>query len=160
MKFKRAAATSLLLFTGIILLVHSAIPHHHHQLVTFSFETDFMKRGCSAAGDEGHKAGDHKNHHKDHKDHNEGEAATNGCNENQEQCILTKIILPDSQELKRELLSAAKNCLQAMIQLYVNETIDHQFSLGQFFLKPPIFNLSYHTEHISDSQGLRAPPIC
>jgi hypothetical protein len=141
MDFKRAIILSLLTVANIIVLAHVVVPHHYHEDtgVCFTFHCKDSNVAHEHEGDE------------PQKHQHEGSPAPDVCN------IDVVYTTTEKDNLK---VSFQADCWSLFFLSHVNN----------LFIKDLVSNagrplqytsnlLSYHAEFVSQSLGLRAPPI-
>ena len=139
---KRTIALSFLLFANAILLVHAAIPHHHHTVSTVCFPSS----QC-ADNEEAHPpAADSCCHHN---------------NESQrEECPLKEMyVRPENNNYLVDLSPGNDLQYPALFLFSTSPTVEITGLKGLPFRQKPYLQ-SYYTDCISQSIGLRAPPVC
>lgn len=136
------------MFANFIILAHAVIPHHHHQQVPIYF----------LHGHHSEKADAHHHDHDADKHCHDADAHQHQSTTHDE-CIIGKDYVKTDNGKQ---ISSSGNgqplpdfivlfCLQAE-----NETIE---LYGLPFRQTP-YLLSFYTEYVSRSLGLRAPPFC
>lgn len=137
-KGKKTIALAFLMIANAIILVHTVIPHHLHNCIPIAFVTSQYHHDNQPVG--------HCN------DHN--------CNGNFEDCALTKIYVKfDNDRQKVQLHSFDFDLLPCVFILFSDySTPPTADNVGLSFRQKP-YLISYHTEYISQSLGLRAPPL-
>ena len=141
---KKAIALSFLFLANAIILSHAIFAHHHHDIPVTVVATYY-----------GHDC----NHHND--DANPFKCKDPYCHENIEYCVLSMIYASFDYDKQRfqsynfnfDLLP----CVLTLFSDYSIPSITDDVNLS-FRQKP--YLISYHTEYISQSLGLRAPPVC
>lgn len=149
---KRAIGQFLLLLANIILLAHTVIPHHHLNGVVpsactvLSFHETIGHSQCCC--------------------HSHSEC---GCNHNHEgdfdeNCPLNILFVRDNQEKQQHLSFVDADFFKHIgFSLLFTEVSSAVINIQDYGLLPfrqkPYLN-AYHTQHITHSLGLRAPPSC
>ena len=135
---KRAIAISFLMLATITIVAHAVIPHHHHAQIPVAFATA---------------------HHHDTHEHD----STHNCDCNThehcnfEDCLLFNTIVRANNETQIKQFTDFAYAALPLFSVYSTPDIDNAFGLP-FRQKP--YLISYLTEYISQSLGLRAPPVC
>ena len=132
---KRALSVSFLLLANIVVLAHAVVPHHYHNQIP-DITWGFL----------------HKHTHCQCADPN---CPFHGMSED---CLLKKICVRFGSD--KQALSSFDSNVPCLIPLYSIASMSGLIDLigVPFSLKP--YLLSYHTEYIAHSLGLRAPPVC
>jgi hypothetical protein len=127
---KKATALSFLLLANTILLIHSAVPHHHHEDIVVCF---FNSHTCE----------------------HEEDSCPEKC------CIIDNDYTPAENKVKTSCHTHNKcNCGQMLFALISNSlnTPDFIDNIAIHFRQSSYIPLFY-SEFISQSVGLRAPPL-
>ena len=140
---KKAIAISFLLFANTIWLAHAIIPHHHHNGLIFILTTAHQAHDC--------------NSHDDNDAHSDGNCDYPLCNSGIENCELATIYAKFDSD--KRIVSDNLDLLPVVFALFSNDDIPQiTDDTGLPFRQKPY--LISHTEYISQSIGLRAPPAC
>ncbi|MDR1022159.1 MAG: hypothetical protein LBL94_02645 [Prevotellaceae bacterium] len=142
---KKALTLSLLLLADIVLLAHSAIPHHYHNGIPVT-----VSSGAYEADAEEAHVYDYRHHH--HHEHNSATV---------EDCLLDKTsLLTDSgSQLPNASSGYSAFPLLCLPQPIFGGTAGlADLSPLPFAQKP--YALPYYATLIARSLGLRAPPAC
>jgi hypothetical protein len=124
---KRALSLSFLFLTGVIILAHAVIPHHHHDGVP-----------------------DVTIHHE--RDGNIPDYGTYEC------WLLTVVKARMSND--KQICQTHGYNFNLLTYLFSDNSIPQvKDDIGQPFSQKPYLQ-SFHTAYISQSLGLRAPPVC
>jgi len=141
---KRVISLSFILFANINLLVHLVIPHHHHEKTGVCFIESHCK-DCKEA---------HRNCSPTHEDES---------NPVSKRCCIDNVFPPEPNDVNTT-CRLHKKCdcghvlLFALIPNTLN-TLDFVDDTVIHFRQNPYVPLSY-ADYISQSLGLRAPPVC
>ena len=139
---KRAIPLSFLLFANVILLAYLVVPHHHHEKTGACF-ADFL---C--------KDGNEKHHHEPTNKHEK--------NSFPEQCCFDVYVLTGNNTKPACRFHKKCDCghhlpyATILTTLYTCDFVDDTVI---YFRQNPFVPLFY-SEFISQSIGLRAPPVC
>ena len=139
---KKAIALSFLLLAGTIILAHAVIPHHHHDTFAVCFSTTH----CTDCEEEPEHS-----HDSDRDRHNDG------CNP--EECILLKemyVRFDNNNLFVGSSLDSDISC-PVLFLLSVSPMVDITGLENLPFRQNPL--ISYHTDYVTQSLGLRAPPF-
>ncbi|MDR1342686.1 MAG: hypothetical protein LBK18_05460 [Prevotellaceae bacterium] len=141
---KKALTLSLLLLANIVLLAHSAIPHHYHNGIPVTLSSGAYETEAEEA-----HVHDYRHHH-----HEQSSATV-------EDCLLDKTCLrTDSGNLLPDASSVYSAFpLLCLPQLAFGCTTGSADLLLLPFTQKP-YTLSCHAAFIARSLGLRAPPAC
>ncbi|MDR0367738.1 MAG: hypothetical protein LBH82_01185 [Bacteroidales bacterium] len=146
---KKIVSISFLLFANIILLASAVVPHHHHSydpsVIYFAHQDHCVAVGhcCEEANLPTDQQGDTHNQ-TDTDDCLLQQSYINAGNNKQ---------LSPSPDLGFDVLP----CVLSLLFGNIVPNTDHLQGLP--FRQKPYLH-SYHTEFISQSLGLRAPPVC
>jgi len=150
---KKAIALSFLLLANIIILAHAAVPHYHHNQIPVALNVFHHE----------HNDATHGHHHHHHPD----DTAPVEHNENAhshaqiEDCLLEKTftrIGSDRQSLQT--LDWDFSQFPCLFSILTSNSIPEIYDdIGLAFSQKP-YTLSHHTNYITQSLGLRAPPVC
>ncbi len=148
---KKAVALTFLLLANIIILAHAVVPHHHHNQVPVALNTSHHEHSSDAT---------HDHHHHDDTvpaEHNDNSHGHGGI----EDCLLEKVYTKVGSDRQAfQTLDFDFNLLPCIIPLISGYSVPSiADDVGLPFRQKP-YLLSYHTEYISVSLGLRAPPVC
>ena len=136
---KRVISISFLLLANVIILAHAVIPHHHHDGLIFLL---------TAA-------------HQEHDDHDGEQDHTCNyppCHDGAEECLSSTLFVKLDQN--KQLFQQDFEILPCVFSLFLDYSIPQIVdNVGLPFRQKP-YLIFYHTEYISQSLGLRAPPIC
>lgn len=145
MRLKRIVALTLLLLANMFLLVHTVLPHSHHDgVVCFSLFELTHQTHCSEPHDDmGTCCGQEKHAHHHHT--------------NSEDCNLREIVLRQGDNMHDDVVPCA-NCLSLQYSIY---SLNDLFLLAPQFgerldLKPYI--ITYISPYVGTTTSLRAPP--
>ena len=144
---KRGISISFLLLTNVILLTHSVAFHHHHDGIPIASPAAHHDHDCSA-------------HH--HNDSQPVERCNHlHCPGNIEDCTLTTIYIRfDNVRQIVQLHSLDFDLSPCVFTLSPDYSAPHiADDVGLPFRQKP-YLISYLSEYISQSLGLRAPPFC
>lgn len=146
---RKVVALTFLLLANIIILAHAVVPHHHHNQVPVALNVAHHEHDSDAIYDH--------HHHDDTApaEHNGNSHGHGGI----EECLLEKafIRIGNDNQAFQSLDFDLLPCIISLFSGYSTPKIADDVGLP-FRQKP--YLLSYHTEYISVSLGLRAPPIC
>ena len=142
---KRIVCFTVLWLSNIILLLHAAVPHHYHEDTGICFVSH-----CKDSKEtHRHENCDLQNHR------HEG-------NHSQDVCNVENAYFRANDNTKCECCPYV-NC---KCEQWQYELIDNYFD-AQYFdysvetaLQPELYSFFFHSEYISQSLGLRAPPAC
>ena len=140
---KKAITLSFLLLANTVLLIHVAIPHHHHSKVTVCF----LVTPCS----------DSKEAHKHTHD--------SGCQQHndrskEEECPLKEVYMRLENNKSLVDISLENDAQHAVLFLFPVNPMDGITGLKGLPFRQNPYLLPCYTDHISQSLGLRAPPVC
>ena len=148
---KKAITLSVLLLANIIILAHAVVPHHHHNQVPVAINTSHHEHSSDAT---------HEHHHHDdtapveHKGDSHGHGVV-------EECLLEKAFIRiGSDKQAFQALDFDFNLLPCIVSLFSGYPIPQITDDDGLPFRQKPYLLSYHTEYISVSLGLRAPPVC
>ncbi|WP_313380484.1 DUF6769 family protein [Proteiniphilum saccharofermentans] len=148
---KKAVAISFLLLANMIVLVHAVIPHHHHNQLPVSF--DIVQ----------HEHGDATHEHFPHN-HDTQHPVPHGDNSHGhkvfEECILNQAYLKIGNDKQVAQLHNLDFTLLSCLLTPFSDSLTAVAGLEGLPFRQNPYLLSYHTEFISQSLGLRAPPVC
>jgi len=132
MSIKKTIALTFLLFAGTVILAHSVIPHHYHNGIPFVTV---------------HHEYDGNLH--DRHPHNQKESI--------DDCFFATVYvrLNNDQQITIQSLDFDFDLLPCFLTLFSDYFI---CKIEKSQHKP--YLLPYHIEYISQSLGLRAPPVC
>ncbi|MDR0333423.1 MAG: hypothetical protein LBI15_08135 [Dysgonamonadaceae bacterium] len=140
MNVKRAISLSFLLLANIVMLAHAVVPHHYHE------NTGVCILLHCRDSNEAHR---HENHHSQNHEH-KGNTLSDECDidihafaksENNDCCSYINC-----------------DCEQILYTLILDRVSISSFDTKIPFQHKP-YLISYHTKYVSQSLGLRAPPI-
>ena len=143
---KKTIAISFLLLANIILLAHAAIPHHDHEngMICF-FDADSKDHDATHC----------------HADCDTQTQQDNTCSDSTRCCIIDFVFDPTNNK--------AKSCCQYYTQcdcLHMSYILASKISDIQDFTNDTLFLFLYtpfidacHSDYISQSLGLRGPPL-
>jgi hypothetical protein len=150
MSIKKAVSFSFLLLASMILLAHSLIPHHHHNQIPVALNIANHEHGSDAT---------HDHHHHDdaapaeHNDNSHGHEVI-------EDCLLEKAFVRIGSDRQAfQTLDFNFDLLPCLLPLFSGYSISQITDNGLPFRQKPYLQ-SFHTDYISQSLGLRAPPVC
>ena len=140
---KKAITFSFLLLANIVLLVHVSIPHHHHDKAAVCF----LATHC-ADSEETHK-----------------HAPDSGCQQHDdgntiEECPLKAVYVRLENNKLLVDLSLENDFQYPVLFLLSINPIDKMVDLKGLPFRQNPYLLPCYTDHISQSLGLRAPPVC
>ena len=145
---KKAIAISFLMLANIILLAHTIVPHHHHENEVICF---FVSH-CNEC-----KVG------QNYAQYNiPNLLCENERNPSEKCCIIDNVYVPThSHTIKSTFCYIHSKCNYGQIfEMLISNSFNIQDSVDNtlitFQQKP--YTVSYHTDFISQSLGLRAPP--
>ena len=138
----KAIALSFLFLANTIMLAHSIVPHHHHNGLIFTLTTEH------------HNDGDDDAHHDDNCDYP-------NCNDGIENCELSMIYISFGNEKQIfQPYDCNFNVLLCVFILFSDDSIPPIANdIGIPFRQNPYLQL-YHSDDVTQSHGLRAPPVC
>lgn len=145
---KKGIILTSLLLAGMILLAHSIVPHHHHDMVAVALLNVFHP----SKNDTDRFANTHQNEHKgQHTDHNAHKIS--------EDCLLKNIYVKGNKD-QQTALDNSSFSLYPYLVLFCLSTppILNENSVDLFCRRKP-YSVSYHIMFISQATGLRAPPF-
>ena len=146
---KKAIALSFLLLANTVILVHAIICHHHHDTIPVTLVAGHHKHDCNSY-----------NHH--HHDAQSVDRCNNypNCHERIEECSLVTIYvrLNDDKQVS-QLLNFDFDQLPYILVPFSDYSIPQIYNDAGLPFRQKPYLLSYHTEYISQSLGLRAPPF-
>ncbi len=130
-----------LLVANAFLLAHTIIPHHHHDIAAVCI----INTSCTDAEE------DHGHHHNSESHQHEGQDSFNECT------AYDAFIRQSNEQFS---LIIDNHSLPLFCQLFlVNSIVKiNEFEGLPFDYKP--YLLSYHSQFLTHSLGLRAPPTC
>ena len=135
-------ALLFLLLANTVLLVHVSIPHHHHNEAAVCFSTNH-----GADQEEMHKHA----HNSGCQHHHDGSEM--------EECPLKEVYV--RLENNKLLVDVSlENDFQYPVLLFSFNPIDRITDLKGLPFRQNPYPLLCYTDHISQSLGLRAPPVC
>ena len=139
---KRAMTLSFLLLANIILLVHAVIPHHHHDLVC-----------CSP------------NAHCDDNDETHEHTADSGCQQHDDEnkgkeCPLKDVYMKPENDKSLVDLNPHNDLQYPVLLLFPVKSMVKITDLKNLPFRQKPCLLFYYTDYLSQSLGLRAPPVC
>jgi hypothetical protein len=138
---KKAITSSFLLLAGMVMLAHVVILHHHHDKSSVCFLTV----NCTD-GEEAHK---HSRDFDCYQCNNDGGRM--------EECLPEVYIRPANHKLIAGL--NLNNYIQHPAEsLLLNDSVAETACLYGLHFNPDPCPAACHTDYISDSSGLRAPP--
>jgi hypothetical protein len=146
---KKIVRFTLLLFANATLLAHVAIPHHHHENALVCF--------FNSNGEESHETCNHKHQTEQNQQNKNNENPSEKC------CFIDNVYLPAHNHTTKTTCHVHKkcDCGQTPFTL-ISNTFDFQdiaeTTLFHFRHKP--YLVDYLTDYISQTLGLRAPPVC
>ena len=135
----------ILMFAYITLLVHAAVPHHYHEDTGICFASH-----CKDSKEA------HRHEETDSQPHqHEG-------NPTPDRCSVDNVYLPADNNTKNACCSPIKCDCGKIIYTLINSSLNTLDFIDstKLYIKPALYHLLYHTEFISQSLGLRAPPVC
>lgn len=139
---KRAIALSFLVLANMAILVHVVIPHHHHNNFVICFLTSHCTDDEEASG-----------HPYDCNHHQHNDDGTEEC------LLLTEMYIKIDNNRSVVDLNFHNDFQYPVLLLLVNPIIKITDLENLPFRQTP-YLLSYYTEYIARSTGLRAPPAC
>jgi hypothetical protein len=146
---KRALGISFLLLANVITLVHSVVPHHHHNGIPVAFAITHHEHS-----DIEH---DHHLHDTAQPVKQEGDSHKHTI---AEECLLQTVYVKINHgERAFRLMDNGFDPFFCLFVLYATYSIPEITDYGLPFWQKP-YLISYLTEYISQSLGLRAPPVC
>ncbi|MDR1226446.1 MAG: hypothetical protein LBK47_06040 [Prevotellaceae bacterium] len=147
---KKAIALSFLLLAGITVLAHAVIPHHHHNQIPV----------VVCGNHHEHKGTTPEHHHSGTYSISPCADPDGHCDGATEECSLAKAFVKSGAD------KPALQSLDVNVNLLTLPCIPAGYSMLQItdngglpFRQKPYLP-SYHTEYVSVSLGLRAPPVC
>ena len=151
LSIRKAIALSFLFLANTMILVHAVIPHHHHDGLTFMLTGVHQRHDC--------------NSHNDHHNCNDAQSGKNCnyplCDGNIEDCALATIYVRFGNDRPSSQLHDFDFELLPCIFILFFEDFEHPIAddVGLPFRQNPLVPSQY-PEYISQSLGLRAPPVC
>ena len=138
---KKMVCLTALWIANILLLAHAAIPHHYHKNTGTCFA--FHCRDSKEA---------HQHEHHEHHTHqHEG-------NPSSDRCSIDDVYTTAQKNIKTACCSHIEcDCGQVLLPLILDYLSVTDFGSKVLFKPKPYF-VSYYTEYITQSLGLRAPP--
>jgi hypothetical protein len=140
MNVKKAISLSFLLLANIVMLAHAVVPHHYHE------NTGVCVMSHCRDSNEAHR---HENNHSQKHEHG-GNALSDECS--------VDIHVFTKNDNNNCCLHSYCDCEQILYTLILDRVSISNFDIKIPFQHKP-YLLSYHTEYISQSLGLRAPPF-
>lgn len=143
---KRIIAISFLSLATMIIVAHAIIPHHHHDgipmLLSSQMHKTMQERHHDCSCDDIHSQDD------------------NHCHSNEECPIYDYSVIPENERI----INASSNndifqTFTFIVLLHKNPIIEISEYRNLSFREKP-YSESYHTVYITNSLGLRAPPVC
>lgn len=149
---KKAIALSFLLLASIVVLAHAVIPHHHHNQIPVVVCNNHHELESTT---------NRHHHHNDTHPIDQCADPDGHCHGVIEDCLLAKVFVRVSYDKQAsQSLGIDFNLLPCIVSLFSGYSIPEiDDDIGLPFRQKP-YLLSYHTEYISVSLGLRAPPVC
>ena len=140
MSIKKVVSLSFLLIANMLILTHVLVPHHYHEDTGLCFVSHC--RDSKEA--HRHENNEPQNHHEE--------------NANPDICTIDVFSKTTDKNIK---IACHNDCMQTVFlspvsSLNIQDYID---STKTSFLPCPCFP-SCHIEYVSQSLGLRAPPVC
>jgi hypothetical protein len=146
--FKKVITLSFLFLANAIMLAHAVISHHHHDNIP-----DF-----SAVAHHEHNCDSHCTQH-DCTQHSE-QCHDPLCHGNINDCSLSNFYACVDDRQTFQTYDFDLNMLPCVYALFSDFSIQSLVDeIGLPFRQKPYLQ-SYHAEYISQSLGLRAPPVC
>ena len=140
---KKAIKLSFLLLANTVLLVHVAIPHHHHHNNT---AVCILAIHCAD-----NKEMPKHTHDSDCQQHDDGSEM--------EECPLKEVYVRlENNKLLVDI--SLDNNFQYPVLLFSFNPMDRMTGLMGLTFRQNPYLLPYYTNYISQSLGLRAPPVC
>ena len=136
------------MLANIILLAHTIVPHHHHENDVVCFFDSYCKDCKEAQNHEHHNTLNH--------------LCENGGNLSEKCCIIDNVYIPaHNHTIKSTFFHIHSKChCDQMFEMLMPNSLNIQDfddkTLITYQHKPDSVN--YHTDFISQSLGLRAPP--
>ena len=148
LKLKRVIASFFTLFACSILVAHNVVPHHHHEHAAIVYLIGSLNTHTHCCQQE-----------ESHSMATDYDGDDGDCHNRSTNCIEANIDLKDGGDIKEE----HRDAINEIIPLLLFSVVDSNVNLNvrpysHLFYKP--YTLSYYTNYITDSQGLRAPPVC
>lgn len=136
---KRVVASFFLWLAGLLLIAHTAITHHHHEV---DYDCHF-----------------HAIHICENSTHEVDDKQNNNCCSSKS-CTLTHVVIRSNEGHKDEHLTNTSHTPPTHYTLFYSE-INSENNINKDLLFSQILYIPiYYTNYISSSQGLRAPPFC
>lgn len=154
---KKAIPFIFLLLANIIILAHTFVPHHHHDSIAVAIVNTFSADD-EAVHNHGH--GNNHIHTHSHDKANNTKAHDHSGHELSEECLLNAPYLRQNQVKQ---FSSADNDFSPVPDFIILFSLVPRININDYgelpFIQKP-YLISYHTTYISQSLGLRAPPVC
>jgi len=148
---RKSIVLSFLFFAKLMILAHAIVPHHHHNGLIFTIIAAHHEHDCNS----------HNDHQRCKDAQSDGKCDYTHCNEDFENCVLTMMFVKSCNCRQTFLLHHCSfDALPFVFTLladYSAPQIDDDVGLP--FRQNPLLP-SYLSEYISQSLGLRAPPVC
>jgi hypothetical protein len=142
---KRFIGISFIFIASIILLAHSAIPHHHHQKQVCLLDTHCAKDDATNR---------HQGTNPGHED--DGECQT-------QLCILKQDLFVSKNSIRSAFLLRSDSKIQIFSFKYQTGFLNLQFTKSLqpvgFSLHKQHFYIPFYIRFLNHSDGLRAPPL-
>ena len=150
---KKAIALSFLFLANAVMLAHAVLPHHHHGGLVYFMATAHHQHDCD------HYHCDH--HHCNDAQSEDGNSDYTPCNDDIEDCELATIYFKfENQRRTFQRSDFDFDLFSFDFALFTdNHTPSIDDDIGLPFRQNP-YLLPCHLEYISQSLGLRAPPVC
>ncbi len=142
MGIKKVISLLFLLLANVVILAHSVVFHHHDNPIPVTLCVADQEHHCDENAEQNHCCHD-------------TESAGNCCDS--KSCLLNT---PFTTNDNIRALSAVNNFDFVIIHLFsVNQIVQITDLTGLPFRQKP-YSLPFYSEFISQSKGLRAPPVC
>ena len=144
---KKAVCCTVLWLANTLLLLHAAVPHHHHGDTVICFLNSHCK--------ESHEVHNHEQHAPYNDEHSETPCSAKCCS-------IDNIYMSEGNSTKNVCRSHI-NCdcgqvIYALIPCILNTSVFSDDIVSHSQQKPDI--PLFYTDFVSQSVGLRAPPVC
>ena len=145
---KKAIAVSFLMLANIMILAHAVMPHHHHENAGVYFIDSHCEYCKEVQNHEHHNIPNH----------------LCGCegNPSESHCIIDHIYIPAyNHTIKSTVCHIHSKCKgdHVLETLVPNSLNIHDFADKTLIpFQQKLYAVAYHTDHIAQSLGLRAPP--
>ncbi|NLC86871.1 MAG: hypothetical protein GX680_07985 [Bacteroidales bacterium] len=140
MRIKRTVVSFFLFLAGIVLLAHTFLPHHHHDHISIVyFSGNISHDNCCNTSN--------------------CEIADNDCQDSNKDCMDANIMLRAGDDTREELIAATNDLIPLLLFLSADNT-DASIENTTRHSIYKTYSLPCYLDYLTDSQGLRAPPVC